>query len=236
VQQRKLEARPDGQGRPAEGTKRPAPCSECGNGDCECPEPTKQSDTDKEHQEVRSKGDIPKSLLRYIVQSGITSPSQLNKEQVIQLGQLAKSQMDEGEIVEIGRQSGVDLPTGGQAQQQGNQEPPVQQQAVSPGQAATATAGTMWWLTLVDGPLPVGDIVYGIMIVGAALAAASVATASVADAAVEQICARHLTNCLENPWQPDWNRNQFGPRKDCGACYRECKLALGIWPSYKCPS
>jgi hypothetical protein len=34
----------------------------------------------------------------------------------------------------------------------------------------TATwAGSMWWLTLVDGPIPAGDIVYGIGIVGFAI-------------------------------------------------------------------
>jgi hypothetical protein len=165
------------------------------------------------------------------VQSGITSPSQLSKEQVVQLGQLAKSQMAEGEIVEIGRQSGVNVPIGDPAQQQGGQGTPIQRQAVDPGQAAAATAGTMWWLTLVDGPLPFGDILYGILI-----ASAAVTAAVAANSAVEKICSRHLNNCLDNPWQPERNRGQFGPRKDCGACYRECKIALGIWPSYKCPS
>ena len=48
-------------------------------------------------------------------------------------------------------------------------------------------------------------------------------------------CNKPLEECLENPWQPDWNREDFGPRKDCGACYRECKHAGGIWPEYKCP-
>ena len=51
----------------------------------------------------------------------------------------------------------------------------------------------------------------------------------------ERICRRLLDLCLENPWQPDWNRDDFGPKKDCGACYRECKNDGGAWPFYKCP-
>jgi RHS repeat-associated protein len=47
-------------------------------------------------------------------------------------------------------------------------------------------------------------------------------------------CMERLVTCLENPWQPSWNRS-FGVRKDCGACYRECKHAGGVWPEYKCP-
>ncbi len=49
------------------------------------------------------------------------------------------------------------------------------------------------------------------------------------------VCREGLDRCLENPWQPPWNQGDFGPRKDCGACYRECKHAGGIWPEYKCP-
>ncbi len=49
------------------------------------------------------------------------------------------------------------------------------------------------------------------------------------------ICDALLVQCLNNPWQPDWNKGDFGPRKDCGACYRECKHAGGVWPYYKCP-
>ena len=49
------------------------------------------------------------------------------------------------------------------------------------------------------------------------------------------VCDAMLVQCLENPWQPDWNQDEFGKRKDCGACYRECKHAGGVWPSYKCP-
>jgi RHS repeat-associated protein len=51
----------------------------------------------------------------------------------------------------------------------------------------------------------------------------------------EDTCARLRDLCLLNPWQPAWNRKKFGPRKDCGACYRECKHDGGAWPFYKCP-
>jgi RHS repeat-associated protein len=51
----------------------------------------------------------------------------------------------------------------------------------------------------------------------------------------ERICRRLLDLCLDNPWQPDWNKDDFGPKKDCGACYRECKNDGGAWPFYKCP-
>lgn len=47
-------------------------------------------------------------------------------------------------------------------------------------------------------------------------------------------CLQALIKCLENPKQPEWNQRPFGPRKDCGACYRECKRD-GRWPYYKCP-
>jgi hypothetical protein len=49
-------------------------------------------------------------------------------------------------------------------------------------------------------------------------------------------CMAKLVECLENPWQPAWNVPDFGRRKDCGACYRECVHAQGEWPEYKCPS
>jgi hypothetical protein len=48
-------------------------------------------------------------------------------------------------------------------------------------------------------------------------------------------CEQKLELCLDNPWQPKWNREDFGWRKDCGACYRECRHNEGSWPDYKCP-
>ncbi len=51
----------------------------------------------------------------------------------------------------------------------------------------------------------------------------------------EDPCWEPFLSCLTNPWQPKWNRRDYGKRKDCGACYRECKHAGGAWPYYKCP-
>jgi RHS repeat-associated protein len=48
-------------------------------------------------------------------------------------------------------------------------------------------------------------------------------------------CMAQLVNCLQDPWQPDWNKCDFGQRKPCGDCYREC-TANGKWPNYKCPT
>ena len=48
-------------------------------------------------------------------------------------------------------------------------------------------------------------------------------------------CEKKRDECLENPWQPASNRD-FGVRKDCGACFRECRHSGGVWPEYKCPS
>jgi len=48
-------------------------------------------------------------------------------------------------------------------------------------------------------------------------------------------CEKLLELCLINPWQPDWNKQIYGPREDCGACFRSCKNNGGAWPFEKCP-
>jgi RHS repeat-associated protein len=48
-------------------------------------------------------------------------------------------------------------------------------------------------------------------------------------------CNEYFQECLENPWQPEWNRENFGPRKDCLSCKWECEGNNGVWPAYKCP-
>lgn len=48
-------------------------------------------------------------------------------------------------------------------------------------------------------------------------------------------CMRLLVLCLENPNQSGRRKAQWGGKKDCGACYRECKADGGAWPFYKCP-
>jgi RHS repeat-associated protein len=49
------------------------------------------------------------------------------------------------------------------------------------------------------------------------------------------LCQRLMVLCLTNPWQPEWNRRGFGPHKDCGACFRQCRHDGGAWPFEKCP-
>lgn len=48
-------------------------------------------------------------------------------------------------------------------------------------------------------------------------------------------CEIQLERCLDHPWQPQWNRRLYGPRKDCRHCYDECKKHGELWPAYKCP-
>lgn len=48
-------------------------------------------------------------------------------------------------------------------------------------------------------------------------------------------CQKLLNACLEKPWQPPWNQGTYGPKKDCGACYRACTQNNGNWPDVKCP-
>jgi hypothetical protein len=56
-------------------------------------------------------------------------------------------------------------------------------------------------------------------------------------------CKAALYRCLADPWMPRARPGtlpatrypKYGPRKDCGACYRECRNNGGVWPSYKCP-
>ncbi len=205
-----------------------APCAKCAGGDCECSEPSTQLGPSEHEPALPNASGLPPELIRYVLQLGVKSPENLSKEQVEQIGQLAKARMSEAAIFAVGEDSGIELPLGEESEQTSRVAgQPVQRQA---GEAASTVAATMWWLTMVDGPLPIGDIAYGVLIATAAI------TASVAAAkTVETICSANLETCLNNPWQPDWNKDDFGPRKDCGACYRECLHSAGIWPSYKCP-
>lgn len=46
-------------------------------------------------------------------------------------------------------------------------------------------------------------------------------------------CMSRLHECLESPWQP--SGGDYGKRKDCGACFRECMHPPFVWPVAKCP-
>jgi hypothetical protein len=58
--------------------------------------------------------------------------------------------------------------------------------------------------------------------------------ASKDDDELEKYCLDRQVDCLNNSFQPKWNRNKFGVKKDCLACFRYCKNK-GEWPTDKCP-
>jgi hypothetical protein len=176
-------------------------------------------------EEGAAPGGIPPDLAAEIEK--IRSRGEPSEEDLRRLGRLAVARMGPQGVAAAAKRQAVPGAERRQREARSNAGTIHRQ---SPGEAAAATAGTMWWLTLVDGPLPIGDIVYGALIVGAAVTAAMAG-----DAAIKAKCSANLEQCLESPWQPDWNKEDFGPRKDCGACYRECVHALGVWPDYKCP-
>jgi hypothetical protein len=187
----------------------------------------RQEDPGAEHPEnVVLARMLPPDMLETL-STGDVSPEALSKGQIEELGKQVLQRLGRARVEELGEVAGIDLPVPEDA-------PPEEVEAAATRNTifrqVAETAATMWWLTLVDGPLPIGDIVYGALIITAAVVAAAAADH------VRRACSARLEDCLENPMQPESNREDFGPRKDCGACFRECMLAGGIWPSYKCPS
>jgi hypothetical protein len=51
----------------------------------------------------------------------------------------------------------------------------------------------------------------------------------------EEACMRLNIACLENPDQPEWNRELYGGKKDCLSCYRRCINEKRGWPDEMCP-
>ncbi len=105
--------------------------------------------------------------------------------------------------------------------------------------AAAAAGGTC---IAIDGPAPFGDVIGVPILIAAGVWAGALIIADWWDnqqdceeCKTRDICRRLLGLCLENPWQPEWNRPLFGPKKDCGACFRSCKNNGGEWPFEKCP-
>ncbi|MDI3284804.1 hypothetical protein [Polyangium sp. 15x6] len=60
---------------------------------------------------------------------------------------------------------------------------------------------------------------------------ATVAAGAAKRAKREGMCMPLLHECLGNKKHPN---PDFGPEKDCGACFRHCKNE-GYWPEDKCP-
>jgi hypothetical protein len=52
---------------------------------------------------------------------------------------------------------------------------------------------------------------------------------------VDEACDPPFYNCLNNKWQPEWNRETYGDKKDCLGCLWECRDNGGRWPDMKCP-
>jgi hypothetical protein len=51
----------------------------------------------------------------------------------------------------------------------------------------------------------------------------------------EEKCMKLLVACLENPNQPEWNREIYGGKKDCGSCHGRCMKEKRGWPDEACP-
>ncbi|TKD13300.1 hypothetical protein [Polyangium fumosum] len=52
---------------------------------------------------------------------------------------------------------------------------------------------------------------------------------------VREKCADRLVECINDPYQPWWNRRVFGDKKQCEACNIACLNDGGAWPMRKCP-
>jgi hypothetical protein len=48
-------------------------------------------------------------------------------------------------------------------------------------------------------------------------------------------CDKLYDACIDNPWQPTWNRGNYGPKKPCSDCYVICKNNESGLPFEKCP-
>jgi hypothetical protein len=94
---------------------------------------------------------------------GETEDSSLSR-----VGQMAVQLLGPAGVIALARKAGVRGAERREQELESQSGGTIHRQA---GEAAAGVAGTMWWLTLVDGPLPIGDIVYGALIVGAALLA-----------------------------------------------------------------
>ena len=187
----------------------------------------RQEDPDAEHPENPVLAQMmPPNLLEELSARSNISPESLSKSDIEALGKNVLQRLGREQVEALGGVANIALPVPEDVPQD-DVDAAADHNMIF--RQVAETAATMWWLTLVDGPLPIGDMVYGALIITAAVTAAAAADH------VRRKCSAQLERCLDNPWQPEWNRDDFGDRKDCGACHRECILAGGAWPSYKCP-
>ena len=89
------------------------------------------------------------------------------------------------------------------------------------------------------GMIALGPIIVIAMGVTLAVYIVGEATKDVVEAAkrnkkLERKCQASLVQCISDPWQPPWNREIFGDRKQCQACFNYC-MDKKYWPTDKCP-
>ena len=98
-------------------------------------------------------------------------PQDLNR-----IGRLALEYMDVSQLRALSDE--LEIPMESEVSQEAATEAHTEGVIQRDAAAAGAVAGTMWWLTLVDGPIPVGDLVYLGLIAIAAVAVATTASRS----------------------------------------------------------
>lgn len=112
--------------------------------------------------------EIPHEILAEIEAMNARSNGEIDENGLRHLGQLAVQLMGKESVAALAQKAAVPGAERRKKEVEAESGGTIHRQA---GEAAAATAGTMWWLTLVDGPLPIGDIVYGALIIAAAIAA-----------------------------------------------------------------
>jgi hypothetical protein len=83
--------------------------------------------------------------------------------------------------------------------------------------------------------VPIVIVVAGVTFVVAVTLYIAEETAEAISRRAESWCQRLLNECLVNEKQPEWNREIYGDKKDCGACFRRCMTEKGKWPDQVCP-
>ena len=101
---------------------------------------------------------------------------QWRSQDLNRIGRLALEYMDVSQLRALSDE--LEIPPESEVFQEAVTETPTEGVIQRDAAAAGVVAGTMWWLTLVDGPLPVGDLVYLGLIAIAAVAIATTASRS----------------------------------------------------------
>jgi Domain of unknown function (DUF4157) len=124
---------------------------------------------------------IPTDLLAEIAVAMQRVQTEGSDAALRRLGVLAVQRLGPEGVVALARQAGV---PGAERREREVQEEgeTIHRNGAAAAAAASGTAGSMWWLALIDGPLPVGDIVYGALIVGSAVVAGLVIDTAVQSA------------------------------------------------------